>query len=50
MLVVDEKSAKKQAKLGFDGPVLNIDELMAHEVTEEENEKLAQIRSEALDI
>ena len=50
LMVVDEKSAKKQAKLGFDGPVLNIDELMTHEVTEEENEKLAQIRSEALDI
>lgn len=39
LMVVDEKSAKKQAKLGFDGPVLNIDELMTHEVTEEENEK-----------
>lgn len=50
LMVVDEKSAKKQAKLGFDGPVLNIDELMTHEVTEEENEKLAQIRSETLDI
>jgi shikimate kinase len=29
---------------------LEVDELMTHEVTEEENEKLAQIRSEALDI
>ena len=34
------KNQQRSRQLGFDGPVLNIDELMTHEVTEEENEKL----------
>ncbi len=33
-----KKISKEAGSLVFDGPVLNIDELMTHEVTEEENE------------
>ena len=50
LMVIDEKSAKKQAKLGFEGNVLNVEELLEHEVTEQEAAKMAQIREQALDI
>ncbi len=50
MMIVDEKSAKKQAKLGFAGQVLQAEELLSHEVTEKERAALAKIRKEALDI
>lgn len=49
-MVVDEKSAKKQAKLGFTGKVLSVEELLEHEVTDKDKKMLLQIRQEALDI
>ena len=50
LMVVDEKSAKKQAKLGFEGTVLSVEELMSHTATPGELAELEKIRSEALDI
>lgn len=49
-IVVNEKSAKKQAKLGFKGTVVSVEELLSHEVTSDEEKKLADIRQQSLDI
>ncbi len=49
-MVVNEKSAKKQAKLGFKGTVVSVEELLSHEVTSDEEKKLADIRQQSLDI
>lgn len=50
LMIVDEKSAKKQEKLGFTGKVFNIEELLTYTPSEKEREKLDAIRAEALDI
>lgn len=50
IIVVDEKSAKKQAKLDFEGKALSVEELINHRVTNEESDRLEQIRASALDI
>jgi len=50
LIVTDEKSAKKQAKLGFNKTTIQIETLIAHSPTKEELEKLERIREEALDI
>lgn len=50
LMITDEKSAKKQEKLGFKGKVLKIEELLLHTPDENEKEKLAQIRKNTLDI
>jgi amino acid adenylation domain-containing protein len=50
VMIVDEKSAKKQEKLGFTGKVLYAEELLAHEITAQEEEKLLSVRENALDI
>lgn len=49
-IVIDEKSAKKQEKLGFEGSVLRIEELINHTILKEEQEQLKKIRTQALDI
>lgn len=49
-MVVNEKSAKKQAKLGFKGTVVSVEELLSHEVTSDEEKKLDDIRQQSLDI
>lgn len=50
IMVVDEKSAKKQPKLDFKGKALSVEELINHRITDEESERLEQIRASALDI
>lgn len=50
LMIIDEKSAKKQAKLGFDGTVLTVEELLAHNAGEQEKEQIAAIREQELDI
>lgn len=50
LMIVDEKSAKKQEKLGFTGKVLKIEELLESVPSKEDKGRLAEIRSEALDI
>lgn len=50
MLIVDEKSAKKQEKLGFEGNVLKIEELIKYTASKEEYVQLKKIREQALDI
>lgn len=48
-MIVDEKSAKKQEKLGIDRPVYRIEELMEHTATDNERDRLDNIRKNALD-
>ena len=50
MMIVDEKSAKKQEKLGFEGNVLKIEELIQYTASKEEYTHLEKIRDQALDI
>lgn len=50
IMIIDEKSAKKQEKLGFSGKVLKIEELLEHTPDEEEIKQLDIIRENALDI
>lgn len=50
IMVVDEKSKKKQEKLKFEGKVISVEELLEHKVTDEEFDRLEKIRAEALDI
>lgn len=49
-MVISEKSAKKQEKLGFSGNVLSVEELKEHRPSAEERERLQQIREDAIDI
>lgn len=50
IMIIDEKSAKKQEKLGFSGKVLKIEELLEHTPDEKEMKQLDIIRENALDI
>ena len=50
IMIIDEKSAKKQEKLGFSGKVLKIEELLEYTPDEEEIKQLDIIRENALDI
>lgn len=50
LIVVDEKSAKKQEKLGFGGKVLHVEELLEYEPSKEDMKRLHTIREQALDI
>ncbi len=50
LMVVDEKSAKKQEKLKFAGNVISAEELINHRTTGEELDRLEEIRAAALDI
>ena len=53
ILVVDNKSAKKAEKLGFQGEIINLDELLeeydGQAVDSEAQERLEKIREQALD-
>lgn len=53
ILVVDNKSAKKAEKLGFQGEIINLDELLeeydGQAVDSEAQERLGKIREQALD-
>ena len=53
ILVVDNKSAKKAEKLGFQGEIINLDELLeeydGQVVDSEAQERLEKIREQALD-
>lgn len=50
MMVVDDKSVKRQEKLGFEGKALLASEVLGYEIKEEDRAKLAAIREQALDI
>lgn len=50
LMVVSEKTVKKQEKLGFSGTVLTVEELLAGAPTQEADRRLKQIRETALDI
>jgi amino acid adenylation domain-containing protein len=50
IIIVDEKSEGKQAKLEFKGKVLHVEELLSHLVTAQEKERLDEIRQGMLDI
>lgn len=50
LMVVDEKSAKKQEKLNFNGNVISVEELINYKVTDKDFDRLEEIRAAALDI
>lgn len=50
IIIVDEKSAKKQEKLGFTGKVLRVEELLEVNPSEDDMARLQTIREQALDI
>lgn len=50
ILIVDDKSAKKAEKLGFEGTILNINELLNAKADDEAAYRLEYIRDNAIDI
>lgn len=50
VLVTDEKMSRRLTGLHFTGPVMKVDDLLAHKVSEQEKHALALVRSQALDI
>jgi amino acid adenylation domain-containing protein len=50
LMIVDEKSLKKQQKLEFRGEVLSVEELLTFTATNDDRETLQMIRDNALDI